>query len=127
RCQKQHQKPVAIRPLDAPLDHRRSTPSEAARNCLTFAAVSAALLVAGPLQPLQQIKTVSPSKVSLTGVPMEPSRLLARIGHVRWASAKARSAGDSEASAAAIFASGSSGVVERIVLAAVPFPLLPPK
>src|SRR5207253_6828849 len=111
------------------LDHRGVPPADWPRSSLTRAAVCSGFAVACPLQPLQHKKTVSPASVSFTGAPIEPRRLSFKIGQVRCCSASLRSAGGSLPRTAAIFASGSSGVVARTVLVAAPpaAPLEPPK
>src|SRR5262249_45999078 len=68
-------------------------------NSATLANVAFASFRASSLQPSQHKNTGWPSIISLIGGPIEPSRLF-EIGHNRCASAKARSSGDSFASAA---------------------------
>ncbi len=78
----------------------------------------------------QQTNAGSPSSTSFTGGPMPPSRLFAKIGQKRWASASCRSAAPSFASSVRTFRSlvvSSSGVEGRTVLAPVfSLPPLPP-
>src|SRR5262249_22162508 len=127
--QGQHQEPIADRQLDDFFDHGPCACFLRSMSSLARASVSAGLAWARLRQFLQHKNTSWPSSVSFTGTPMPPSGLPSSTGHSSSASAAARSAGESFASAAAILPRLSSGVEGRTLaaLAADLLPPLPPK